>query len=98
METIINWTVPSPFRRKGFHRVRSSANPRKALAMTASGIASQIGTSDVEKARVMMAPKVTISPCAKLEIPVVPYTSERPIAASASMSPKLRPFTIRSSS
>ena len=44
-----------------------------------------------------MAPKVSISACAKFVRPVVPKMSETPIAASASSRPKFKPFMSRSS-
>ena len=76
----------------------SSTSPSPALRITAkgkpiqSGRASEAGPTNSSAA---MAPKVTISPWAKFEMPVVPNTSERPTAASASIRPKLMPSTIR---
>ncbi len=46
----------------------------------------------------IVAPKVTISPCAKLLRPVVPKMSETPMAAKASSRPKFRPLMRRSTS
>ena len=60
------------------------------------GIAAQIDQPSIrENTSVMTAPKVTISAWAKFEMPVVPKTRERPIAASASMSPKFSPVMRR---
>ena len=99
IETIISCTVPRPLRRNGRHNPASSDKPNSADTTTAKGIAIQIGTSrPTEKRSAASAPKVTISPWAKFESPVVPKTSETPIAASASMRPKLRPFTVREAS
>jgi hypothetical protein len=41
------------------------------------------------------APKVTSSPCAKLMSPVVPNTSDKPTAASATINPNLIPLMVR---
>ena len=63
------------------------------------GIAAQIDQPSIrENTSVMTAPKVTISAWAKFEMPVVPNTRDRPIAASASMSPKFSPVIRRCTS
>ena len=51
------------------------------------------GPTSTCSAQATSAPKVTSSPWAKLVSPVVPNTSDRPIAARARMRPKRRPDT-----
>ncbi len=58
-------------------------------------MASQNGRFMALKAKTRTAPRVTISPWAKLVRPVVPKISERPTEARASRRPKLRPATRR---
>ena len=56
-------------------------------------MASQNGRFIALKANTSTAPRVTISPWAKLVSPVVPKIRDRPTEASASRRPKLRPAT-----
>ena len=99
MLTIMSCTTPSPSSPQGSpetdveHRARGrrSARPRAGCRSTAAARALAGPTRPGRRS----APKVTISPCAKFEMPVVPKTSDRPIAASASIRPKLRPCTSR---
>jgi hypothetical protein len=98
MLTIISCTTPTERWRSGRQITASIASPSRPLSSTASG--SAIHSEAPMKAvppshRAITAPKVTISPWAKLEMPVVPKTSERPTEASPSMRPKLMPWTRR---
>ena len=98
MLTIMSGMSPTPRLRSGFQSAASSVQPSAALSTRAMMIASQIGNArSTPNVRTISAPNVTISACAKLESPVVPKISERPIAASASRSPKFSPLMTRMS-
>ncbi len=98
MLTIMSGMSPTPRLRSGFQSAASSVQPSAALSTIAMMIASQIGNArSTPKVSTISAPNVTISACAKLESPVVPKISERPIAASASRSPKFSPLMTRMS-
>ena len=95
----MSWTVPSPLRRSGRQSPASIASPNAPETTTASGMATQIGIANpTENNNAARAPNVTISPWAKFDNPVVPNTSDKPIAARASMRPKFSPFTAREAS
>ena len=77
-------------------RIQSAARARRPARST-MGMTIHIGQREphAEARAATMAPKVSISPCAKFVSPVVPKMSETPIAASASSRPKFRPFISR---
>ena len=86
------WFSPSLRFRRGFHKAESCSQPKPALRTIVMAAATRRGNfSSTWNSQVNNAPKVTISPWAKLFSPVVPKINEIPIAATASRRPRFRP-------
>ena len=83
----------SRFLRSGFQSTLSWAQPNAADTTTASKPESQRFPVMPINVAASRPPRVTISPCAKFERPVVPKMSERPSDASEISRPILRPET-----
>src|SRR6266508_6969895 len=103
IETTMSAIVPVRRRRSGRHSPRSSPPPSNPPATTPTAPANNRGAPGPSPPlaltyQAINAPNVTSSPCAKLMSPVVPNTSDRPTAASATISPNLIPPTARFSS
>ena len=81
--------------RSGFHSPESIAQPDAPPKITAPGIAIQNGRPKLTNMSAITAPKVTISPWAKLGSAVVPNTSDSPMDASPRRRPKFKPSNRR---